>query len=54
MPNSRLLTVKEVMKEYYISRGTLYNWIKRGCPVIRNNRIVRFDANILMEWFKKQ
>ena len=54
MPNVKLLTIKEVMKDYDISRGTIYNWIYRGLPVIRNNRIVRFDAEVVMEWFKKQ
>ena len=54
MPNEILYTIKEVMKTYSISRATLYNWIERGLPVIKNNRIVRFDKDKVWEWFNNE
>jgi predicted DNA-binding transcriptional regulator AlpA len=50
----KLLKVKDVMNIYGISKRTLYNWIDRGLPVLRNKGVVRFKANEVEEWFNKE
>jgi excisionase family DNA binding protein len=51
---NKLLKIKDVMTVYGVSRGTIYNWIARGMPVIRNGSIVRFKADEVEKWFTKE
>lgn len=37
-----------------ISNNTLDSWIKKGLPVIRVGKTVRFDKTELNHWLKKQ
>jgi excisionase family DNA binding protein len=49
-----ILTVKELMEEYKVSRTTIYRWMEKGMPVMRVKGVVRFDKQQVMEWFKEQ
>ncbi|WP_247927562.1 helix-turn-helix domain-containing protein [Streptococcus constellatus] len=37
-----------------ISNNTLDSWIKKGLPVIRIGKTVRFDKNEINRWMQKQ
>jgi excisionase family DNA binding protein len=47
-----MITVKEVMKIYQVSRTTVQNWMQRGMPFYKTGRLVRFDAEEVAEWFR--
>lgn len=47
----RLLTFTEAAELLGVHRSTVYEWIERyDLPHIRINRVVRFDADALVEW----
>lgn len=48
------LTIQEVRKLLKVSRGTVYNMIKRGLPVHKSGRIVRIRKDELQEFMRQQ
>lgn len=49
----KLITVKELMSIYSISRATIDRWRKEGMPSIKVGRGVRFDEDAVREWILK-
>jgi len=48
-----LLKFSEACKELQIKPSTLYQWVSAGLvPVIRVGRVLRFDREALINWFK--
>ena len=50
----RLLTTKELMEYFNVTRGTIINWRKEGMPYKKYGTIVRFDLDEVMEWLDKR
>ena len=48
-----MITVKELMGKYKISRKTVYNWIRKGLPVIKIGAVIRFDPEKVQAWIDK-
>lgn len=46
----KLITVKELMEIYSISRSTIDRWRKMGMPSIKVGRGVRFDEDAVRAW----
>lgn len=49
-----ILTIKDFMERYQVSRSTVYRWIEKGMPVRRLGSIVRIDSEDADKWFKEQ
>lgn len=47
-----MVRVKDITKLFKISRPTLYEWIKNGCPVYRKGRLIFFDLSEVEQWVK--
>lgn len=47
---NRPLYSKEVAMLFGVSRGTVMNWMERGCPHMRTGRIIRFDRVAVTAW----
>ena len=48
-----MLRIKEVMKLLHVSRATIYNWIKRGLPIIKAGKITFIEEEELYKFIKK-
>ena len=48
-----MITVKEVMRQYKISRPTVQVWMKKGLPYHKIGRLVRFDPVEVEGWIKR-
>lgn len=44
----------EIILEFHISRPTLYEWIKNGCPVHYVGSIPFFDIKEVIKWIKER
>jgi excisionase family DNA binding protein len=47
-----MITVKEVMTIYKVSRTTVQKWMKKGLPYYKTDRLVRFDPQEVDSWVK--
>jgi excisionase family DNA binding protein len=47
-----MLTIKEVMKQYAVSRPTVQIWMKKGLPYYKVGRLVRFKQEEVDEWIR--
>ena len=47
-----MITVKEVMAAYKVSRTTVQKWMKQGLPYSKVGRLVRFDADEVAKWIR--
>jgi len=47
-----MITVKELMAIYKISRPTVQKWMKQGMPYYKTDRLVRFDPEEVAKWMK--
>lgn len=48
-----MITIKEVMKTYQVSRPTVQNWMKKGLPFYKIERSLRFDASEVDQWIRR-
>lgn len=51
--NSPYLKKKQACEYLGISNNTLDDWIKKGLPVIRIGKSVRFDVSDIAEWLNQ-
>lgn len=47
---ARIMTTQQISEKYQVHPGTVYNWRKRGLPVIKQCGIVRFDEEQVDRW----
>ena len=47
-----MITVKQVMKEYQVSRTTVQKWMKKGLPFYKTEKMVRFDPVEVNNWIR--
>ncbi len=47
-----MITIKEVMALYKVSRTTVQKWMKQGLPYSKVGRLVRFDAGEVAKWVR--
>ena len=52
--NSPFLNKQQTCDYLGISNNTLDSWIKKGLPVIRIGKTVRFDKTGINRWLQKQ
>jgi len=45
-----MITIKQVMEIYGVSRPTVQNWMKKGLPYYKVNRLVRFIPAEVEAW----
>lgn len=48
-----MLRVKEVVKMLGVSKATVYNWIKKGLPIIKVGKITFIEEKELYKFIKK-
>jgi excisionase family DNA binding protein len=48
------LTADELAKVFKIKKPTVRLWTRKGMPHLRCGRLVRFDAQAVIEWLKQQ
>ena len=49
-----LISFNETCRELGVKPSTLYQWTSAGLvPVIRVGRLLRFDKEQLLDWFKR-
>lgn len=46
------MSVKQMQEEYGISRTTIYNYIAEGLPHFKVGKLVRFEREVVLQWFK--
>lgn len=49
----RMLTIKDLMEKYKVSRTAIYNWINKGLPVLKIGGVVRFDQEQVNAWIEQ-
>lgn len=47
-----MLRIKQVVEQYHVSRGTIYNWIKRGLPIIKVGKITLIEEKEIEKFIK--
>lgn len=47
-----MLRVKDIMKKYSVSKTTIYNWVKRGLPIIKVGKITYIEEEALIKFIK--
>lgn len=47
-----IMTLQEISNKYKVHPGTIYNWRKRGMPVIKQGGTVRYDETEVDKWLK--
>lgn len=52
--NSPFLNKQQTCNYLGISNNTLDNWIKKGLPIIRVGKTVRFDKTEVNRWLQNQ
>jgi phage terminase Nu1 subunit (DNA packaging protein) len=50
----KLLTTKDVMEIYAVTRTTVTDWRKQGMPFKKYGKLVRFDPNEISEWLENR
>lgn len=48
-----MITVKDVMAYYHISRTTVQHWMKQGMPFYKTGGLVRFVSSEVYEWVRR-
>jgi excisionase family DNA binding protein len=48
-----MITVKDIMRIYQVSRTTVQNWVKQGLPHYKIGRLIRFNQDDLTEWIRR-
>lgn len=48
-----MITFKEIMKIYQVSRTTVQKWVKAGLPSYKTGRLVRFDPAEVDRWIRR-
>lgn len=48
------MTVDEVSRRQAVSRGTVYEWFKRGLPSKKIGRVRRINVSALSKWRREQ
>lgn len=46
--------LEETAKIFSVSRPTIYDWIKKGCPVYYIGKIPYFDIEEVNNWIKER
>jgi len=46
--------LSEIAKTFSVSKPTIYDWIKKGCPVHYVGSIPFFDIEEVVSWIKKK
>ena len=54
MDNPNFITIKDLATNLNVNQRTIHRYIKLGMPVHRIGGLLRFDYEIVMDWFKKQ
>lgn len=49
-----MIRIKDFMKQYNVSRSTIYNWIEQGLKFYKINKIVMFDKNEIEEFIRNR
>lgn len=47
-----MITVKQVMKEYQVSRTTVQKWMEKGLPFYKTEKMIRFDPVEVDAWIR--
>lgn len=50
----KLLTPTELASVFSVSRATVYNWIRKGCPYVGKARVKRFEYEDVKDWLTTQ
>ncbi len=48
-----MITIKEVMGIYQVSRPTVQDWMKKGLPHYKIGRLLRFKQEEVDEWIRR-
>jgi excisionase family DNA binding protein len=48
----KMITIKDVMSTYKVSRPTVQGWMKKGLPFYKIERSVRFDPSEVDAWIR--
>lgn len=49
-----MLTTKDLMRIYKVTRTTITDWRKAGMPYKKYGKIVRFDRNEVQRWLEER
>jgi len=47
-----MITVKDIMRIYKVSRTTVQKWMKKGLPYYKKERLVRFSPDEVEQWVR--
>lgn len=50
----RFLTIDQLCEYWSINRSTVYRFRKAGMPAVRAGKLVRFDRDVVDQWFLDQ
>ena len=53
MNSVKFLTVEELAEMFKVHKNTVYNWVEKGLPHIKIDRIMRFDLDDVLKWAKE-
>lgn len=48
----KYLTIEDVAEMLQVTRGTIYNFKKKGLPFIKIGKTLRFDQEEVIDWVK--
>jgi excisionase family DNA binding protein len=48
-----MLRIKQVAEQYHVSKATVYNWIKRGLPMIKVGKITFIEESEIEKFIRK-
>jgi|TARA_Y100000310_G_scaffold77636_1_gene74240 phage terminase Nu1 subunit (DNA packaging protein) len=59
MVKRKTVTTTQLSKILQVSRQAIYNWRKRGCPVVVDNtgwqgKTIRYDYDEVVKWLNKR
>ena len=49
-----MVTIKEILKKYKVTKPTVYSWIKDGMPSYKIGKLLRFDESEVDTWIKQK
>ncbi len=49
----KVITVKELATKLRVHKNSVYNWIRRGMPVLYKGRVIRIDEEEAMKWLEE-
>ena len=53
MNRVKLVTTTELANLFKVTRQTVYNWRKDGCPVyFSNKKTIRYDFHAVIDWLR--